>query len=147
MNHDNRPAVTQLLTNLKEQLPELRKLLEWCNSEWVGEDGLYRFYHQSFKVFYLQDATLKICRALYALAPEQPVNLWFSEIISDGTGKEFNFKTTNQNWLRETRPIVEAFFHARAMLEMAVKYGDELTRPPGTLPSGWAMFLYLFNLR
>jgi len=30
---------------------------------------------------------------------------------------------------------------------MAVRYGKELRRPPRSLPSGWAAFLYLFNLR
>ena len=43
--------------------------------------------------------------------------------------------------------MIEAFFHARFFLEMAVKYGKELEFPPQMLPSGWAAFLYLFNLR
>jgi len=43
-------------------------------------------------------------------------------------------------------PIVEAFFHARFMLEMAVRYSD-LDTPPQTLRSGWAALLYLFKLR
>jgi hypothetical protein len=30
---------------------------------------------------------------------------------------------------------------------MAVRYGKELTEPPLMLPSGWAAFLYLYNLR
>jgi hypothetical protein len=33
------------------------------------------------------------------------------------------------------------------MLEMAVKYGRELDEPTDSLPSGWAAFLYLYNLR
>jgi hypothetical protein len=33
------------------------------------------------------------------------------------------------------------------MLEMAVKYGKELERPPNFLPSGWAALLYLYDLR
>jgi len=32
-------------------------------------------------------------------------------------------------------------------IEMAVKYGNELKYPPNMLPSGWASFLYLYNLR
>lgn len=43
--------------------------------------------------------------------------------------------------------MVEAFFHARFMLEMAVKYGQALEEPPTSLPSGWAAFLYLYDLR
>jgi hypothetical protein len=43
--------------------------------------------------------------------------------------------------------MLEAFFHARYFLEMAVKYGRELELPPTLLPSGWAALLYLYNLR
>jgi hypothetical protein len=46
-----------------------------------------------------------------------------------------------------TRPFVEAFFHARYFLAMAVKYGRELEFPPALMPSGWAAVLYLFDLR
>lgn len=46
-----------------------------------------------------------------------------------------------------TRPIVEAFFHARFFVEMAVKYGSELTEPPQPMPGGWAALLYLYDLR
>ena len=49
--------------------------------------------------------------------------------------------------VEETRPILEAFFHARFFLEMAARYGAELGKPPQVLPSGWAAFLYLFGLR
>lgn len=45
-----------------------------------------------------------------------------------------------------TRPILEAFFHARFFLEMAVRYAD-LQAPPQPLPSGYAALLYLFGLR
>lgn len=70
----------------------------------------------------------------------------FLSIIRDGTGKSFTAET-NSRWLAETRPIVEAFFHARYFLEMAIRYGKELDEPPSTLPSGWAAMLYLYNLR
>jgi len=53
----------------------------------------------------------------------------------------------NRRWLEVTRPIVEAFFHAQYFLEMAVRYGRQLKRPPRQLPSGWAAFLYLYDLR
>jgi hypothetical protein len=53
----------------------------------------------------------------------------------------------NRVWDETTRPLVEAFFHARFFLEMAVKYADELNEPPSTLPSGWAALLYLYNAR
>ena len=33
---------------------------------------------------------------------------------------ELGARSCNENWLHHTRPITEAFFHARFMLEMAV---------------------------
>jgi hypothetical protein len=41
--------VNDLLGRIKAKLPELEQL------RWAEEDGVYRFYHQSFKAFYLQD--------------------------------------------------------------------------------------------
>jgi hypothetical protein len=70
---------------------------------------------------------------------------WFLQIVGEGTGKEFQ-PEHNTRWLEVTRPIVEAFFHARYFLEMACRYRE----PPGKdqpLPSGWAVLLYLYNLR
>jgi hypothetical protein len=56
------------LKNIKEQLPELEKLLAASNDHWVMEDGVYRFYHQSFKVYdRLQPITLEITKALQKL--------------------------------------------------------------------------------
>ena len=52
----------------------------------------------------------------------------------------------NTIWNHHTRPILEAFFHARFFLEMAVRYAD-LPVPPNPLPSGWAALLYLYELR
>jgi hypothetical protein len=83
---------------------------------------------------------------LQTLDPGRPLNRWFRAIVAEGTGKTFDLEH-NQRWLEETRPIVEAFFHARYFLEMAVRYGKALEHPPRLLPSGWAAFLYLFDLR
>jgi hypothetical protein len=125
----------------------LETLLLDANEHWVYEDCVYRFYHQSFKVVYgLQATTGRIVAALRELAPERPLNDWFIEIVDSGTCKSFE-PEHNEKWLAVTRPIVEAFFHARFFLEMAVRYGSELSEPPAMLPSGWAAFLYLYNLR
>lgn len=98
------------------------------------------------KVCWLQNGTAKINEALQALAPDRQLNSDYRQIISEGTGKRWT-ADHNQRWLKETRPILEAFFHARYMLEMAVSYGKELERPPSVLPSGWAALLCLFDLR
>jgi len=52
----------------------------------------------------------------------------------------------NKEWERHTRPMLEAFTHAKFMVEMAVRYAD-LPEPPVTMPSGWAALLYLYDLR
>jgi len=144
-NLDDRPEMQELFRNLKVKLPKLEELLINCGQGGY-EDRVYRFYHQSFKVYALQDMTMEIVAILQSLAPEHPLNEWFMQIIREGTGKTFILQD-NMNWLAATRPILEAFFHARYFLEIAVKYGKELEYPPQLLPSGWAAFLYLYNLR
>lgn len=144
---DDRPEVKALLANIKAGMPALEKLLSECNDHWVYEDLIYRLYHQSFKVWFLVGTIEETVKALQSLLPERPLNKWFLKIVEDGT-KEKVFKMEfNQAWLEKARPIVEAFFHARFFLEMAVKYGKELQDPPNLLPSGWAALLYLYDLR
>ena len=91
-------------------------------------------------------ATEEITAALEALLPDRPLNQWFGQIVREGTGKTFKHED-NQHWLQSTRTIVEAFFHARYFLDMAVRYGGTLKTPPSSLPSGWAGLLYLYDLR
>ncbi len=135
-----------LLENLRRQLPQLRELLQRVN-DWNYEDGMYRFYYQSFKVYHLQSDTTQMAAAFAALAPEgQPVSEFFQVIIRDGTGRQFKMED-NQHWLEHTAPIVQAFLHARYFLEMAVKYGEQLQEPPQPLPYGWAALLCLYGIR
>lgn len=71
----------------------------------------------------------------------------FTEIYQAGTsGKRFEIEH-NQQWTVHTRVFLEAFFHAKFFLEMAVKYGKELRASPISLPSGWAALLCLYDLR
>lgn len=145
-NLDDRPGVEPLFANLKAKLPVLEELLKESHDRRWREDRVYRFYHQSFKVFDLQAVTQDIVNQLQELAPDVSLNAWFNEIIAEGTGKTFG-PGDNENWTIVTRPILEAFFHARYFLEVAVKYGKELEYPPCCMPSGWAALLYLYNLR
>jgi hypothetical protein len=139
-------ASEPLLASIKQRLPELEELLKRVSDHWGFEDGFYRFYHQSFKVYGLQVQTVQIREALAALNPGKEMNAWFCRILDEGTCREF-VPEANQDWLAHTRPILEAFFHARTMLELAVKYGRELERAPTMMPSGWAALLYLYNMR
>lgn len=138
-----------LMIRLREKIPELATLLKRVNDAWVYEDLVYRFYHGSFKVYWIQGYTSEIVEALKTLAPDVSLNPWFSEIVTQGTGHTFEL-AHNQDWLQRGRPMLEAFFHARFMLEMAVKHGEKLkdaTEPPQWLDSGWAAFLCTYNLR
>lgn len=135
-----------LIANIQSHKDELRELLAEMDSDWGYEDPIYRFYHQSFKVFALQSATETIVSKLRELQPDCELNDWFSEIVRGGTGKVFD-NSMNEQWLAETRPIVEAFFHAKYFLEMICRYADEIDTPPELLPSGWASVLYLYGLR
>jgi hypothetical protein len=143
---DDRPEVHQLFANLRASLPQLEKLLGDCQSHGGYEDAIYRFYHHSFKVYALQATTSGIVAGLQSLAPDRRLNESFMAIVRDGTGKTFE-REHNRQWLEVTRPIVEAFFHAQYFLEMAVRYGSRLDQPPRLLPSGWAAFLYVYDLR
>ena len=138
----------ELLANIQAKLPELEKLLEEINSHWVYEDLVYRFYHQSFKVYDLQDHTKRIVEAIKSIAPSgATTNPFVEEILQAGaSGKRFE-DSHNKDWTTHTRPILEAFFHAKFFLEMAVKYGKELKEAPSMLPSGWAALLYFYNIR
>jgi hypothetical protein len=138
-------AEEKLLLNLRRGRADLASLLEECSDHWGYEDPIYRFYHQSFKVYGLQGQTRTVVERLQALAPDRPLHPWFRQIVEAGTGKEFRL-TDNERWTEVTRPILEAFFHARFFLEMAVRYAD-LQAPPSPLPSGYAALLYLFGLR
>src|ERR1700689_4959649 len=98
---------------MRQHEPELRRVLENVNSKWCYEDRIYRYYHQSFKVFDLQNATRTMADALAAISPEgRPFRRFFDEILQQGTGREFS-RTDNQHWLERAAPIVQAFFHAR----------------------------------
>lgn len=147
MNLEQKQAEEKnLLASITKQLPQLEQLFEEISGHWGYEDRIYRFYHQSFKVFHLQQQTERIVKALRGLAPHLPLNPWFMQIVSEGTGHEFSVEM-NQRWLAATRPIVEAFFHARYFLDMVCRYGRELKEPPSPLPSGWAAVLYLYDVR
>jgi hypothetical protein len=141
-----RQEEVKLLASIKDALPRLEELWKQANSHWGYEDPVYRFYHQSMKVYGVQNQTAEIVSALQDLAPHSPLNLWFTQIVADGGAEQFS-PEVNQRWLEATRPILEAFFNARYFLEMVCKYGRELEEPPDSLPSGWAAVLYLYGFR
>jgi hypothetical protein len=115
----HREEEARLLEAIKAMLRKLEAILAQTEEPWGCEDGVYRFYHQSFKVYGLQRLTKDVVEALQAIAPERKLDAWF----------------------------LEAFFHAHYMLSMVCKYGRELESPPKLLPSGWAAVLSLYGMR
>jgi hypothetical protein len=140
-----RSAEVELLRRLRIFRTDIEELLSKSSDHWGYEDPVYRFYHQSFKVYRLQEHTKAIVEQLRKLSPGRELNSWFLGIVEAGRGKEFKLED-NRNWTATTRPILEAFFHARFFLEMASRY-HSLDKPPRLLPSGYAALLYLYRLR
>src|SRR6266508_1507996 len=135
-----------LIDAIRSKLPDLEELVFPFTVDY--EDGVYRLYHHSFKVYYLQDLTLKAVDIFESIGKATNTTLckWFQEIVADGTGKQWK-PDHNRDWLLHTRPIVEAFLHAKYFLDLMIKYGQELDSPPTILPFGWAAILELYNLR
>jgi hypothetical protein len=137
--------LNDLLARIKKHLPALQGRAEMMKE--VEEDFVYRFYHQSFKVFHGQNVLKKAVALIEQIGGEtDPPHDWFMRIVNEGTAHDFG-PTTNENWLAETRPILEAFWHTKYFIEMMVKYGTELEEAPQCMPSGWAAVLWLFELR
>ena len=143
-----------LLKHIKDNLSDLEELLEKV-SGLSYEDRMYRFYHGSFKVYWLQEVTEEMVSMFRKLSPHvdegdehkhNPFCSDFNEIYNEGTGWEHKIQH-NEKWMMITRPIVEAFLHCKYFIEMAVKYGKELEEAPNMLPSGWASLLELYKIR
>ena len=78
----------KLLDAINTRLPELEQMrLEFTV---MYEDRIYRFYHHSFKVYSLQDTTLRTVEIFRSIAEETGNKLceWFEQIVADGTGQK-----------------------------------------------------------
>jgi len=135
-----------LLDTIKANLPELERLL--LTFQFTYEDGIYRFYHHSFKVYHLQDCTARAVEIFKSIGQATGSLLceWFELIVAAGTAVTWN-PEHNKDWLLHTRPIIEAFLHAKYFLEMMIKYARELDESPSVLPTGWAAILELYSQR
>ena len=79
----------RLFDTIQSHLPELLELNE--EVKYAYEDGTYRFYHQSYKVYDLQNFTTLMVELFQRIAQEigRELNPWFLEIITEGTGITF----------------------------------------------------------
>ena len=136
-----------LLKNIKGKMPRLEELLESV-SNLSYEDRIYRYYRKSPKVYHLQELTEEIAKVLSDICPHdrEPFCDEFQSVYNDGTGWEYE-KEHLREWLKITRPIVEAFLHAKYFLEMAVKYGKRFDKAPLNMPSGWAALSKLYRVK
>ena len=90
--------INDLLKRIKAKLPELEELLVRIEDHWGEEDGVYRFYHQSFKVFNLQDQIREAFKLIEQIGGEtDPPNKWFCRIVKEGTEHESKSRRKQSN--------------------------------------------------
>jgi hypothetical protein len=88
-------AEVALLGRLRERKAALGDLLAKSSDHWGYEDPVYRFYHQSFKVYWLQGRTQSLVRLL--LSSRQLTARWTrgsSSSYAPGRGGSSRQKTT-----------------------------------------------------
>ena len=136
----------KLFKNLMKYSKEVEDLRE--RIEHPYEDRIYRFYHHSSKVYWVQDYTINIIKLLKKINPHKDKHFctFFTEIIMDGTGREWKVEH-NSEWGKNTRPIVEAFLHCKYFLDMISKTIKIEKGHTGFISSGWAAVLELYDLR
>jgi hypothetical protein len=137
--------INTLFHRIKARLPELEDIA--ATLEEAEEDGVYRLYHGSYKVFDLQDPVEEAFKLIKEIGGEpDPPNFEFARIVEAGTKVQFS-ATTNENWEAETKPILEAFWHTKYFIKMMVKYTKDFEKVEMPMQPGMAAVLYLFELR
>jgi hypothetical protein len=144
-SNTHQERINALFLRIKARLPELMEIAATLEED--EEDGVYRLYHGSYKVFYLQDPVKAAFTLIKEIGGESdPPNSEYARIVEAGTTRQFT-ATTNENWNAETKPILEAFWHTKYFVNMMVKYGKKLEKVERALQPGMAAVLYLFELR
>lgn len=138
----------RILQNIPAYAEDIRALLTRIRDVWGEEDKIYRFYHESFKVYDLQQYTVEMFELIRTIGDVKAseLNPLFMQIIREGTDKHFD-TSHNSRWGYETRPILEAFWHTKHMLEMMLTYGFSEEPSETVLSSGWATVLSIYRIR
>jgi hypothetical protein len=124
-----------LLHRIKARLPELEQVWEeHVADHWAEEDMVYRYYHQSYKVYGIQTDTEAIVTILREVGHPRALNSEFLAIIQAGTGKKFR-ASHNRRWNAHTLPQLQAFWHAKYFLEQMIKFEGRLAGRDYSLPS------------
>lgn len=96
---DDRPAVGALLTAIKRDQEVLDQLIEETTGHWGYEDPVYRFWHQSMKVYAIQGLTGDWWRHC---APCRPMATSSTRGSSRSSGKaragRSRWRTTRDGW-------------------------------------------------
>jgi hypothetical protein len=125
-SHTHQERINALFLRIKSRLPELEVLAR--DLEEAEEDGVYRFYHGSNQVFFLQEPVREAFTLIKEIGREDdPPNFEYARIVETGTAHKFG-ATTNENWDVETKPILEAFWRTKYFLNMMVKYARDTNR-------------------
>jgi len=103
---------------LKARLPELEELHKEVTSHREEEDAVYGYYHGSFKVYSIQDCTNEMVALFQELG--DGLNGDFLNMIEAGTDIKFEH-AHNAEWDKYTFPRLQAFWHAKYMLEMIAR--------------------------
>ncbi len=105
-----------LLETIKVHLPELESLLFQFQSDY--EDRLYRFYYQSFKVYFLEESTLKAADLFRRIGAVNGSSLcdWFEEIVAQGTGSKFE-PNHDESWRFIQDQLLRHFFTRNTSLK------------------------------
>lgn len=135
----------ELLLNIKVRKEELESLYEKITSSFCEQNYIYRYYHHSYKSYYVQDSTIEVYELLKSLMPEIEVNSRVKTFIEKGTGKKFDMEH-NKDWEKHVAPMIYAYFQMKFLLEQAIKYST-LKKAPELLPFGWGALLYFYCLR
>jgi len=134
-----------LLEQLRAHLDALTRTQQQAHSPEVT-DRIYRFWHQSFKVFRLQYHTEQIADVLRRAGGNRPLNPWFEHLVAAGTGHVFH-PEDNGRWYDTASGVVHSFLHVRHLLDVTVEAATTIEGPTPVLPSGWATVLSLYQLR
>src|SRR5260221_2233084 len=93
----HRERMDALLVRITARLPELEELARTL--EKAEEDGVYRFYHGSYKVFYLQDPVKRAFALIKEIGGEaHPPHFSSARNVGVRTGHDIQNEATNAQW-------------------------------------------------
>lgn len=142
-----RRLIPSFLHRLRAHRAALLHLHRWGAGGLGVSEGVYRFYHQSFKVFSQQDWIAECVREFAGIYPRRLLNRTYCLIAERGLVCEC-VPRINKDWLRCTGPVVESSFHTWVFLDALVRVMKSPAKAvPQTLTAEWGIALYLWDLR